>query len=236
METRRDLYKSVAVLNISECDGALSERANAELVSRLSPSQLFAKRAIDLTLSIAVLPACIIIGLFVAIVIKLDSNGPVLFKQVRTGKNGKEFFMYKFRSMYVGADSMLKDLAHLNEATGPVFKIKSDPRVTRVGRWLRRSSIDELPQLINVITGAMSLVGPRPALPSEVAKYSRHQLGRLAVKPGITCIWQVNGRCNVSFDRWIEMDLEYIQNQSVWGDIKILLETIPVVVKGSGAW
>jgi lipopolysaccharide/colanic/teichoic acid biosynthesis glycosyltransferase len=137
--------------------------------------------------------------------------------------------------MRQNADKLLDKVAHLNEADGPVFKIRMDPRVTRVGSMLRKSSIDELPQFINVFKGDMSLVGPRPPLPREVEMYNEYQRGRLAVTPGITCLWQIQGRCNVSFERWVELDLEYIRKQSLLLDFKILIKTIPVVLKGTGA-
>lgn len=203
---------------------------------RLSDCQLAAKRIIDVLVSLAVLPVFVPVGLLAAIAVKLDSRGPVLYNQARVGKDGKPFTLYKFRSMYKDADKMRARLDQLNEAAGPVFKIKRDPRITRVGALLRRTSLDELPQIMNVLKGQMSLVGPRPPLPHEVEKYDDHQLGRLAVKPGLTCLWQVQGRSTISFERWVELDLEYIRNQSLWLDFKILLKTIPAVLKGTGAW
>ena len=142
---------------------------------------------------------------------------------------------YKFRSMVTDAEQKKHELAHLNEASGPVFKMKHDPRITRVGKFIRRTSLDELPQLWNVLIGDMSIVGPRPPVPSEVAKYSQRQCGRLAVRPGITCLWQIQGRCNIGFDEWIELDLKYIETMSFWGDVMIVLKTIPAVISGDGA-
>jgi len=197
---------------------------------------LAAKRIIDVLVSLAVLPVFVPVGLLAAIAVKLDSRGPVLYNQARVGKDGEPFTLYKFRSMYKDADKMRARLDQLNEAAGPVFKIKRDPRITRVGALLRKTSLDELPQIMNVLKGQMSLVGPRPPLPHEVEKYDDHQLGRLAVKPGLTCLWQVQGRSTISFERWVELDLEYIRNQSLWLDFKILLKTIPAVLKGTGAW
>jgi len=197
---------------------------------------LAAKRGIDLLLSLAALPVVLPLGLITAAVIKLDSEGPVFFKQSRIGRGGKLFTLYKFRSMFKDADEKLDELDHLNEAAGPIFKIRRDPRITRMGGLLRKSSLDELPQIINVLRGEMSLVGPRPPLPREVERYDSHQLGRLAVKPGLTCLWQVQGRSNIPFDKWVELDLEYIRNQSLWLDLKILLKTIPAVLRGTGAW
>lgn len=173
--------------------------------------------------------------LLTAAAIKLDSKGPALFKQDRIGKNGRRFTFYKFRSMFENAEQIRDALLHLNEADGPVFKIRNDPRVTRVGRFLRKTSLDELPQLINVLKGDMSLVGPRPPLPGEVERYTERQRRRLSVTPGITCVWQVSGRSDVAFDRWVEMDLDYIRNQSLWLDFVILMKTIPAVLFQRGA-
>ncbi|MEW6411216.1 MAG: sugar transferase [Candidatus Zixiibacteriota bacterium] len=170
-----------------------------------------------------------------ALAIKLDSRGPVFFKQTRSGLNGKPFKLYKFRTMCQGADRKKNELAALNEMSGPVFKIRNDPRVTRVGRLLRKTSLDELPQLINVLKGEMSLVGPRPPLPTEVAEYAPWQHRKLSVKPGVTCTWQVSGRNNIDFEDWMRLDLEYIDNWSLWEDTKIIAKTIPAVIKGSGA-
>ncbi len=175
------------------------------------------------------------VGLLAALLIKLEDGGPIFFKQVRTGKHGKPFVMYKFRTMVADAEKLKEKVAHLNEMSGPVFKIKNDPRITRIGSWLRRLSIDELPQLINIVRGEMSLVGPRPPLPIEVSKYDRWQRRKLAVKPGLTCLWQINGRNHVDFEDWMKLDLQYIDNWSIWLDTKILVKTIPTVMKGDGA-
>jgi lipopolysaccharide/colanic/teichoic acid biosynthesis glycosyltransferase len=190
----------------------------------------------DIVACLVALPILVVLCALIGIAIRLDSAGPVLYAQTRIGRDGKPFTMYKFRSMRRDAEKLRKSLDALNEAEGPVFKIKRDPRITRVGAILRKTSLDELPQLINVLLGHMSLVGPRPPLPDEVEKYNDYQFGRLAVTPGITCIWQVEGRSSVSFDRWVELDLEYIRTQSLWLDLKILLRTIAVVAKGTGAW
>ena len=170
-----------------------------------------------------------------ALAIKFDSRGPVLFKQTRSGLNGKPFDFYKFRTMQCDADDEKENLLDQNEMSGPVFKMRNDPRVTRIGRFLRKFSIDELPQFVNVMRGDMSLVGPRPPLPEEVARYEPWQRRKLAVKPGVTCIWQVDGRNNIDFDDWMRLDLKYIDNWSLWLDTKILAKTIPAVVKGDGA-
>jgi exopolysaccharide biosynthesis polyprenyl glycosylphosphotransferase len=174
--------------------------------------------------------------ILVAIVIKLDSKGPVFYKQQRVGKGGKYFPMYKFRSMMLDADTQVAGLMGQNEADGPVFKIKSDPRVTRVGKFIRKYSIDELPQLLNVLRGEMTLVGPRPPLPQEVTVYGNDEWRRLEVLPGITGLWQVSGRSDLSFQQWVNLDVYYIENWSFALDLKILLKTIPAVFRGEGAY
>ncbi|MEJ5364715.1 MAG: sugar transferase [Desulfosoma sp.] len=199
------------------------------------PLQLFIKRLIDIVVSLSMLLIWSPILCLVALAIKLDSRGPILFRQVRVGYNGRFFTMYKFRTMVENAEQLKQELMDLNELTGPVFKIRNDPRVTRVGRFLRKTSIDELPQLINVLKGEMSLVGPRPPIPSEVSQYNLEDRRRLSMRPGITGIWQVSGRNAVSFDQWMAMDKEYIDNWSLWLDLKLLIKTIPAVLTGEGA-
>lgn len=194
------------------------------------------KRVLDMSVVLVALIFAAPIMAITALLIRLDSPGPILFRQIRVGKWGESFTCLKFRSMYIDAEERLKELQALNEADGPVFKMKNDPRVTRVGRVIRKLSIDELPQLFNVLRGDMSLVGPRPALPSEVAKYSYEQARRLHTVPGITGLQQVSGRSNVNFQRWIELDLQYISEQSVWKDVEILLKTIPAVLFSKGAY
>jgi exopolysaccharide biosynthesis polyprenyl glycosylphosphotransferase len=197
--------------------------------------QLLVKRLIDATLSTVALILLSPLLVLVAVLIKLTSPGPVFFVQNRVGMNQRQFKLYKFRSMVVDAEERKGAIAHLNERDGPAFKIDNDPRTTRIGRLLRKMSIDELPQLLNVLSGEMSLVGPRPPLPEEVKRYAWHFRKRLSVKPGVTCIWQISGRNNVPFDRWMEMDHEYIDNWSLWLDLKILLATVPVVLFSRGA-
>jgi exopolysaccharide biosynthesis polyprenyl glycosylphosphotransferase len=198
-------------------------------------SYAWLKRAFDLVFASLLLIALSPLMLLAALLVKLTSRGPILFKQVRVGRGGRHFWCYKFRSMCVDAEAKKEKYLHLNEASGPVFKIKHDPRVTPVGRLLRKFSVDELPQLFNVLRGEMSIVGPRPPIPSEVATYGPHERKRLAVLPGLTCLWQVSGRSNISFDHWIELDLLYIDTMSFGNDLKIVLKTIPAVVTGSGA-
>ncbi len=196
----------------------------------------YGKRAIDLVGAVVGLALLWpLIALF-AVLIKLDSKGPVLYKAMRLGKGGKPFTFYKLRSMYVGAHETRGRLMHLNQVKGPVFKLFDDPRITRVGRFMRKCSIDELPQLYNVLKGDMSLVGPRPPIPEEVEKYEPWQLRRLSPKPGITCLWQISGRSRLGFDEWMRLDIEYINNQSFWMDMKILLRTIPAVILREGAY
>jgi exopolysaccharide biosynthesis polyprenyl glycosylphosphotransferase len=199
------------------------------------PVALFAKRAFDLVASGLALLVLAPLFAVVAGAIRWESKGPVFFRQRRVGLNGREFWLLKFRSMHVDAEAKLAALQKHNEASGPVFKMRNDPRVTRVGRFIRKTSIDELPQLINVLRGEMSVVGPRPPIMSEVRQYQRWQRRRLSIKPGITCTWQVSGRSDISFDRWMELDLEYIDNWSLWHDLKICFRTIPAVFSGRGA-
>ncbi len=197
--------------------------------------QLLLKRLVDVVVAaIALLVLAAGMGV-VAVLIKLTSPGPVLFAQDRVGMNQRRFRLYKFRSMVADADEKKSALAHLNEVDGPVFKIENDPRITPIGRFIRRTSIDELPQLFNVLRGEMSLVGPRPPLPDEVVRYEWLFRKRLSVKPGITCVWQVSGRNHITFERWMQMDHDYIENWSLWLDLKILLKTIPAVFLGRGA-
>ena len=172
---------------------------------------------------------------FITLAIKIEDGGPVFFKQIRSGINGRPFMFYKFRTMNVDAEDQKEALTNLNEMSGPAFKITNDPRVTLVGRFLRKTSMDELPQFYNVLKGDMSLVGPRPPLPSEVEQYEEWQHRRLSIKPGITCLWQINGRNNIDFDNWVNLDLEYIDNRSLWLDCKIIIKTIPAILKGDGA-
>lgn len=194
------------------------------------------KRGLDLSVASVALVASSPVMLGTALAIKLESPGPVLFKQTRVGKNGEHFSCYKFRSMYQDAEERLKELRNQNEADGPVFKMKRDPRITKVGRVIRKLSIDELPQLFNVLRGDMSLVGPRPALPREVAQYNYEQLRRLHAIPGITGLQQVSGRSDVDFKRWVELDLQYIAEQSIWTDLVILFKTVPAVLFSKGAY
>jgi lipopolysaccharide/colanic/teichoic acid biosynthesis glycosyltransferase len=174
--------------------------------------------------------------LAIAVAIKIDTPGPILYRSRRVGEGGRVFSFLKFRSMVCNAEMLRDELVHLNEVDGPVFKIARDPRITRVGALLRRSSLDELPQLWNVWRGDMSLVGPRPPIPEEVLQYQAWQMRRLSVRPGLTCLWQVSGRSRVGFDEWMRMDLAYIDRRSLHLDLSILLRTVPAVLSGIGAY
>jgi exopolysaccharide biosynthesis polyprenyl glycosylphosphotransferase len=219
-------------MSISDVDGvpmlAFSRTPSDELA-------LAAKRVFDVVSSALALAVLAPVFLSISIAIRLDSPGPVFFRQRRVGRNGRVFDMLKFRSMYRDAEQRLEALRSQNEMTGPVFKIKNDPRITRVGHFLRRTSLDEFPQFWNVLKGEMSIVGPRPPIPAEVREYKRWQRRRLSVRPGITCLWQISGRNNVDFDHWMELDLDYIDRWSLWGDVAICLKTIPAVLSARGA-
>ncbi len=196
---------------------------------------LLLKRAFDFTFALISLIVLSPLLLVLAVLVKLTSPGPVLFSQTRCGLGGRRFRLYKFRSMRADADLLREELAALNEVDGPVFKIENDPRCTPVGRFMRKFSLDELPQLVNIIMGDMSLVGPRPPLPEEVEKYERWQRRRLRMHPGLTCLWALEGRSKLSFRRWMELDLEYIDHWSMTLDWKIILKTVPIVLLGRGA-
>ena len=197
---------------------------------------LLMKRVIDFVgAAIILLVLGPLVMLPVAIAIKLTSKGPIFFRQLRCGLHGKTFTMLKFRSMVADAEEMQSNLVGLNEQSGPVFKIRRDPRVTKLGRLIRKTSIDELPQFFNILCGDMSLVGPRPPIPSEVKKYAAWQRRRLSMKPGLTCLWQVSGRSRIKFEEWMRLDLAYIDSWSLILDFQILLKTLPVVIVGDGA-
>ena len=196
---------------------------------------LLAKRILDIMISATLLVVLLPFLILVGVLVKLTSKGPVIYRQIRCGLYGRKFCLYKIRSMHDGAEDVLWEIKHLNEMDGPVFKMRNDPRVTHLGRFLRKSSIDEWPQFWNVLKGDMSLVGPRAPLPEEVKEYTRWQRRRLSVKPGITCLWQVSGRNEIDFHEWMKLDLHYIDNWSLLLDFKILLRTFPVVLFGKGA-
>ena len=198
--------------------------------------QLAIKRLLDVAIAGLSLLVLLPFLPLVVLLIKATSPGPILFRQIRCGLNGRRFTLYKFRSMVADAEAKQAEVGHLNELNGPVFKAANDPRLTTIGRWLRKTSIDELPQLVNVLKGEMSLVGPRPPIPSEVTRYEAWQRRRLSMRPGITGYWQVNGRNGIrDFDKWMRLDLEYIDRWSLALDTKILLKTVPTVLFGIGA-
>lgn len=187
------------------------------------------KRVIDVVCSFVGVLVLSPLFVVIAIIIKFTSKGPVFFSQKRVGRDGKEFKMYKFRSMVVNAEELKEKLAAQNEMSGPMFKMKDDPRVTKVGKFIRKTSIDELPQLLNVLKGDMSLVGPRPSLPKEVAQFEEWMYRRLEVKPGLTCYWQVSGRNNIDFEDWMKLDIKYVDERSTWIDIKLIFKTVGVL-------
>lgn len=200
-------------------------------------SYLFIKRVLDILGAIIGIVMLLPLIIVVSVIIKLeDSNGPIIFKQKRMGENGKEFYMYKFRSMVSNAEELKASLMMQNEASGPIFKIKADPRITKIGKFIRKTSIDELPQLFNVLKGEMSLVGPRPPLPDEVNQYSNYEMQRLKVVPGLTCYWQVSGRSNIGFSEWVELDLKYIQERNLFIDLKLICLTVLVLFGSKNAY
>ena len=198
--------------------------------------QIAIKRGIDIVASLLAIVILTPLFLAVALLIRATSRGPVFYVQERVGRGGEPFRMVKFRSMYRDAHERRGEHVEQNIHHGPIFKIRDDPRITPVGKAIRRLSIDELPQFLNVLVGSMSLVGPRPALPEEFLDYTERERGRLMVKPGVTCIWQVSGRSDVDFDTWIDMDLEYIEDWSLGLDLKLLVKTVPAVITGRGAY
>lgn len=202
---------------------------------KTKPIYSFVKRLSDIIVSLLTIIVLSWLYIIIAILVKLTSKGPVFYISERVGKDGKIFKFYKFRSMRVGADKELKNLASENETNGITFKMKHDPRITTFGKFLRKTSIDEIPQFFNVLKGDMAIIGPRPALVSEYEKYNDYQRQRVLVKQGITCIWQASGRNNLSFDEQIEMDLEYIEKRCFMKDLAIILKTIPAVLLGKGA-
>lgn len=205
-------------------------REDERIQPKEGPIYLFFKRAMDIIGSLCGIILLSPLLIIVALAIKIeDPKGSIFFSQQRCGKDNQLFHMYKFRSMVSNAEELLEELMEHNEMDGPVFKIKDDPRITRVGKFIRKTSIDELPQLFNILIGHMSIVGPRPAIPHEVAEYSHYHKQRLLVKPGLTCIWQVSGRNSIGFDEWMEMDLEYIEKRNLWMDIKLIFKTVGVL-------
>lgn len=207
-----------------------------EIYGRKSPVYLKIKRGMDILLSVTALVCLSPIFLITAIAIRMEDKGPVFFSQIRAGKDMKPFKIYKFRSMHVDADMKLTEMLKDNEQTGHAFKIKNDPRITKVGKVIRKFSIDELPQLLNVIKGEMSIVGPRPILLFQMEECNPYERQRLVVQPGLTCYWQIGGRANIQWEDWVELDLDYIEDMSLWTDMKIIVKTIPAVFDRGGAY
>ena len=207
-----------------------------EVYRRKNPVYLRIKRGMDVLLSATALVCLSPVFLATAAAIKIEDKGPVFFSQPRAGKDMKPFRIYKFRSMRTDADEKLSEVLKDNEQTGHAFKIKDDPRITKVGKVIRRFSIDELPQLINIIKGDMSIVGPRPILTFQMEECNQYERQRLVVQPGLTCYWQIGGRANIQWEDWVELDLDYIENMSLWTDIKIIVKTIPAVFDREGAY
>lgn len=200
-----------------------------------STSYYITKRIVDFLGALFGIIALSPLIIITAIAVKLDSKGPIFFAQKRVGQNGRILYMYKFRSMVTNAEELLHKLKDKNEMTGPMFKMKNDPRITRVGKFIRKTSIDELPQLFNVLKGEMSLVGPRPNLPMEVEKFTERQKIKLLAKPGLTCYWQVMGRNNIDFEEWMELDIKYVKERNLWIDIALILKTVRVLFGDEGA-
>lgn len=226
VEQRNATPPSAPTDGVVACDFHVHE----SLVYRVS------KRTFDLVVASAALVLLVPIIPLIVVMIRLDTPGPVFFKQERVGKNGRTFNFFKFRSMHVDAEKRKREIEALNEQEGPVFKVRSDPRITSVGKFLRRSSLDEIPQIFNVFKGEMTIVGPRPPLPSEVEHYQPWHRRRLEVTPGITCLWQISGRSHLSFNEWMRLDMEYLKRRSFKADLLILLKTIPAVIARKGAY
>ena len=213
------------------------ESAFSARIPRVNVTYAFWKRVLDIVGSLVLILVLSPLLLAIALLIKLTSSGGILYKQQRTGRWGLAFSFYKFRSMYSDADERLRELLKTsNEKDGPIFKMKNDPRITPVGRFLRKYSLDELPQLFNVLKGDMSLVGPRPPIPREVEQYKDPEFLRLSVPPGITCLWQICGRSDTTFEEWMALDTLYVQHMSIWLDLKILIKTPTAVLRGEGAY
>lgn len=221
---------------MSESVNKVDRRNMKEVYEQKSAVYKFLKRFFDIVLSGIALVCLSPVFLITAIAIKLEDGGPAFFTQPRAGKDMKTFKMYKFRSMYVNADEKLKELLKDNEQTGHAFKIKNDPRITKVGKFIRKTSIDELPQLINIIKGDMSIVGPRPILPFQMEECNDYEKQRLIVQPGLTCYWQIGGRANIEWEEWVELDLNYIEDMSLWTDAKMIVKTVPAVFASEGAY
>jgi lipopolysaccharide/colanic/teichoic acid biosynthesis glycosyltransferase len=235
MNTTGAYIDGTTALKSTECEKSVQIQIAPKSKFKNRRGYLFVKRCCDIIASF--LGLIFLLPLFIAVIIaiRLDSKGKAIFTQTRIGKNGEPFKFYKFRSMQDGAEKKRDELLHLNERDGPAFKINKDPRITKVGSFIRKYSIDELPQLINILRGEMSFVGPRPPLPCEVVQYSEFHKRRLGVRGGLTCYWQISGRSNVTFDEWVRMDVKYIEEMSFLTDIKIFFKTFKIVLRKKGA-
>jgi len=229
-----DLRGADPVVNLRQLEDWLGHRTGGLL--HASPWKLATKRAMDITIGLLLLLVSLPVFFIASFAIVVTSPGPIFYRQTRVGKYGQPFTFLKFRSMRVGADEQRAELSNQNEVSGPVFKIRQDPRITPVGRVLRKLSIDELPQVFHVLSGKMSLVGARPPLPDEVDTYGSREWLRLLARPGLTCIWQTSGRSDLGFDTWVDMDIEYILNWNLGLDVKLLFKTVPAVLSGRGAY
>ena len=239
-ESKLDVHISSGLFEVLTSRVLVTEVSGVPLITvrgiSLSKANLLTKRTFDLVVSLLVLLVGLPVWALIALAIKITNPGPILYSQTRVGRDGTPFEMFKFRSMYLDAETRLADVLSANEASGPLFKVKNDPRVTPVGRWLRKFSIDEVPQILNVLRGEMSLVGPRPPLPREVVEYSSHHWRRLEVVPGMTGLWQVSGRSSLTFEEMVRLDLFYIENWSVGLDMTLIFRTIPAVLFARGAY
>ncbi|HLZ72509.1 MAG TPA: sugar transferase [Dehalococcoidia bacterium] len=238
VQVKVSAYDAAAFDSVLEHEAGSGAAPRQAVVRRIHgrPGYAFSKRCFDLVFGMLLLVGSLPLWLLAAVLIRLSSRGPVVYGQIRIGKDGEPFTCYKFRTMIEGAHEQRHELLCQNQMDGPVFKTPDDPRVTRVGRWLRKASIDELPQFINVLRGEMSIVGPRPQSPEEVERYGPLDWGRLAVKPGMTCIWQVSGRCLVGETARMQMDLEYVRRAGFLFDCGLVLRTVPAVISARGAY
>ena len=232
----RNVRDQSILVKSSETEGATPQDDLVQFPVRDSLIYRISKRGLDILFSLTGIRMFLPLMIPLALLIRLESPGSIIFRQIRVGRNRRHFVCYKFRSMVNEAEEMKEGLASDNEASGAMFKIQNDPRITQLGRFLRRSSLDELPQLFNVFKGDMSIVGPRPQIPSEVEQYEPWHYRRLEVQPGITCLWQISGRSSIGFNEWMRLDSEYVQHRGFFYDLKIILLTLPAIIARRGAY
>ncbi len=232
----RNVRDQSILVKSSETEGATPQDDLVQFPVRDSLIYRISKRGLDILFSLTGILMFLPLMIPLALLIRLESPGSIIFRQIRVGRNRRHFVCYKFRSMVNEAEEMKEGLASDNEASGAMFKIQNDPRITQLGRFLRRSSLDELPQLFNVFKGDMSIVGPRPQIPSEVEQYEPWHYRRLEVQPGITCLWQISGRSSIGFNEWMRLDSEYVQHRGFFYDLKIILLTLPAIIARRGAY